>query len=513
MLPRDARDAAKMKAVFARMKPHRSQGAYVCFVGHSHVPAIFYEDGRFLPAEGHRGSLRARRERAEPRAGERGSVGQPRDGDSRLSYALFDGAKLWFVRLEYDIAEAQQDIRAVRELPGYLADRWAWDSDLEFRRRTSEPSLTWTSASPSLCSCRAWSCSRGTYFYASKHPPAPPRPKTTTQAPQSSGAADAATKPLETAAVDDRPALGTRRVDTEERTFTLPIGTPGKPGSYLARFTNKGAALLELRLGNSYDAPRLSDAERADVAHWTHVVDSAPQAPVTRGPLALEASVSAKDFARVSLREALWQAQVLGGEEHPTGIDSRSHPAAGWCSPSASPSRRGATRSQSSSASPRSARHTAGDGRASCSPPAEVVPQESGDRFYIEPQGMAAGRELGEVHSREKPVLDVKVRDDAGRTLTGSYKLPDGPMSFAACTTSSSRCSCAARTPPAWPRCTARCGDCCAMKPSPPPIRPRPTTRGASSRRTWCCNCRFRLAARRAPVPIRCTPGRRTRTC
>jgi predicted phosphodiesterase len=123
MLPRDARDAAKMKAVFARMKPHRSQGAYVCFVGHSHVPAIFYEDGRFYRPKGTEGPY-------ELGAGEQnlalvnvGSVGQPRDGDSRLSYALFDGAKLWFVRLEYDIAEAQQDIRAVRELPGYLADR------------------------------------------------------------------------------------------------------------------------------------------------------------------------------------------------------------------------------------------------------------------------------------------------------------------------------------------------------------------------------------------------------
>jgi diadenosine tetraphosphatase ApaH/serine/threonine PP2A family protein phosphatase len=52
-----------------------------------------------------------------------GSVGQPRDGDPRLSYAIYDGINVSFVRLEYDVAAAQRDIRAVSDLPAYLADR------------------------------------------------------------------------------------------------------------------------------------------------------------------------------------------------------------------------------------------------------------------------------------------------------------------------------------------------------------------------------------------------------
>ena len=38
---------------------------------------------------------------------------------------LFDGRNVTFVRLPYDIDQAMADIRAVPELPDYLADRLA----------------------------------------------------------------------------------------------------------------------------------------------------------------------------------------------------------------------------------------------------------------------------------------------------------------------------------------------------------------------------------------------------
>lgn len=123
MLPRDSRDPVKMKAVFARMRAFDAQGAYACFVGHSHVPAIFYEDGRFYRPKDTEGPY-ALAASAENRALVNvGSVGQPRDGDPRLSYAIYDGANITFVRLAYDVAQAQADIRAVADLPAYLAER------------------------------------------------------------------------------------------------------------------------------------------------------------------------------------------------------------------------------------------------------------------------------------------------------------------------------------------------------------------------------------------------------
>ncbi len=119
MLPRDSRNREKMQDNFARMDRD------VCFVGHSHVPAIYFEDGRlFRPRDGDETHA------LELGSGSRaivnvGSVGQPRDGDPRLSYAMFDGETVTFVRLAYDTAAAAAAIRAVPALPVFLAERLA----------------------------------------------------------------------------------------------------------------------------------------------------------------------------------------------------------------------------------------------------------------------------------------------------------------------------------------------------------------------------------------------------
>ena len=117
MLPAHIRDRDKMEANFACLDGH------ICFVGHSHVPAVYFEDGRlYLPKDtegpydlGDLGTNRA--------IVNVGSVGQPRDGDRRLSYALYDGRTLSFVRLDYDVERAMADIRAVEALPEFLAAR------------------------------------------------------------------------------------------------------------------------------------------------------------------------------------------------------------------------------------------------------------------------------------------------------------------------------------------------------------------------------------------------------
>jgi diadenosine tetraphosphatase ApaH/serine/threonine PP2A family protein phosphatase len=118
ILPRDVKNPGKMQDCYRRMdRP-------VCFVGHSHVPAVYFADGGLHRPSGTEGpidlGLEGRRAIVNV-----GSVGQPRDGDPRLSYALFDGERVTFVRLEYDIASAAAAIRAVPELPEYLAERLA----------------------------------------------------------------------------------------------------------------------------------------------------------------------------------------------------------------------------------------------------------------------------------------------------------------------------------------------------------------------------------------------------
>jgi predicted phosphodiesterase len=79
-----------------------------CCVGHTHVPARFpVGDAKVM---------------INP-----GSVGQPRDGDPRASYAVLDvdRATVDFHRIAYDVPETQKRMRALK-LPDMLADRLAF---------------------------------------------------------------------------------------------------------------------------------------------------------------------------------------------------------------------------------------------------------------------------------------------------------------------------------------------------------------------------------------------------
>lgn len=119
MVPRDSMDTEKMRANFDAMERN------LCFVGHSHIPAIYYDDGRLFQPTGTEGPYELATETSSRAIINVGSVGQPRDGDTRLSYAIFDGRCITFVRLKYEHETAADRIRAVTELPDYLADRLA----------------------------------------------------------------------------------------------------------------------------------------------------------------------------------------------------------------------------------------------------------------------------------------------------------------------------------------------------------------------------------------------------
>ncbi|HMJ33569.1 MAG TPA: metallophosphoesterase family protein [Baekduia sp.] len=96
----------------------------VALVGHSHVALSFVRpEGEAATGEPRRGG-----DAVDLSSGEwilnPGSVGQPRDGDSRAAWMLLD-TDLWraqWRRTEYDISGAQAAIRAAR-LPASLADR------------------------------------------------------------------------------------------------------------------------------------------------------------------------------------------------------------------------------------------------------------------------------------------------------------------------------------------------------------------------------------------------------
>ena len=98
-----------------------NQKTLICFHGHTHCPMIYEKQMG--------GVFRIDPQEFKMTPGRKyfinvGSVGQPRDGDPRASYVLFDPMTkvVRFRRLEYDIAAAQARIRE-SGLPERLAQR------------------------------------------------------------------------------------------------------------------------------------------------------------------------------------------------------------------------------------------------------------------------------------------------------------------------------------------------------------------------------------------------------
>ncbi|MFO8006609.1 MAG: metallophosphoesterase family protein [Candidatus Brocadiia bacterium] len=113
LYPRDIYKPQKLRALFDQID-------WLCFCGHTHVPGIWTEDMIYLsPREvNYRYHLVKKKTIINV-----GSVGQPRDGDPRAAYALFDGNRVVFRKVEYNVEEAARRIRAVPELDGFLAER------------------------------------------------------------------------------------------------------------------------------------------------------------------------------------------------------------------------------------------------------------------------------------------------------------------------------------------------------------------------------------------------------
>jgi predicted phosphodiesterase len=107
---------------FDAMSNFNYQFTNLCFHGHTHVPRVFIRGARVkeVPAES------VVIEENMKYFINVGSVGQPRDGDWRACYAIYDlpTKTVSFRRLEYDIAITQQKILDAK-LPDALAARLA----------------------------------------------------------------------------------------------------------------------------------------------------------------------------------------------------------------------------------------------------------------------------------------------------------------------------------------------------------------------------------------------------
>ncbi len=93
----------------------------ICFYGHTHIPAIFSFHGPSHDSVGTGKHMLSPRNRyfINP-----GAVGQPRDGDRRASFAVFDAEEMSveIIRTEYDVESAMKAVLQAG-LPHFLAER------------------------------------------------------------------------------------------------------------------------------------------------------------------------------------------------------------------------------------------------------------------------------------------------------------------------------------------------------------------------------------------------------
>ena len=107
---------------FDAMASFSYQFTPICFYGHTHTPRIYIKGDTVEASD----DLETKIELGKKYFINVGSTGQPRDGDWRASYAIYDeeNQRVEIRRLEYDIATAQQKIIEAG-LPEMLANRLA----------------------------------------------------------------------------------------------------------------------------------------------------------------------------------------------------------------------------------------------------------------------------------------------------------------------------------------------------------------------------------------------------
>jgi len=113
VFPEDVHNPRKLEKLFNVVER-------VCFQGHTHVPGVLTEDGRFLRPD--------QVDDVYPLGSQKtmvnvGSVGQPRDGDRRSCYVLWEEGAVRFRRVEYPLEETARKIYAIPELDDFLGDR------------------------------------------------------------------------------------------------------------------------------------------------------------------------------------------------------------------------------------------------------------------------------------------------------------------------------------------------------------------------------------------------------
>ena len=114
--PHDIQDHEKMEEIFSMIER-------ICFCGHTHEPGVFTQDMKFYPPRAFNNKVKISDNRKY--YVNIGSVGQPRDRDTRSCYVVWDKEEcvVEFRRVEYDYKRTQQKIFDIQRIPKRFGER------------------------------------------------------------------------------------------------------------------------------------------------------------------------------------------------------------------------------------------------------------------------------------------------------------------------------------------------------------------------------------------------------
>jgi diadenosine tetraphosphatase ApaH/serine/threonine PP2A family protein phosphatase len=107
----------KVRDIFTRFES-------LCFAGHTHDPGVITEDAQFISPKDCNHEFFF--EKGKKYFINLGSVGQPRDGDTRACYAIWHGDKVTWHRVEYDYRATMERIFNTPQLDPRAGERLAY---------------------------------------------------------------------------------------------------------------------------------------------------------------------------------------------------------------------------------------------------------------------------------------------------------------------------------------------------------------------------------------------------
>jgi len=114
-----------------------------------------------------------------------------------------------------------------------------------------------------------------------------------------------------------------------EETFEFLFGAPGDAGHFFARFTNRGAALLDLRLGSAFVDASIKGEQRDHSENWVPLLESFESGEEKTRSMLLVAGPSAMAATRQLLADGLWRTRLLGDTDAPYGVEFTFAPGSG----------------------------------------------------------------------------------------------------------------------------------------------------------------------------------------